>query len=131
VRHLIKETTESYAIGVVDVFPLDNYPVGHQLPFGSLWYTLPPNSTSKQDCHPEVEMSIVVSGTAAVEASGEITEVASGGIFLLDPEEAHIIHNRSADRPLMVFTTYWMPLDGSDGSAAGAQEAEAEAKPRS
>jgi len=126
VRHLIKEATESYAIGVVDVFPLDNYPVGHQLPFGSLWYTLPPNSTSKQDCHPEVEMSIVVSGTASVEASGEVTDVAAGGIFLLDPEEAHIIHNRSGDRPLMVFTTYWMPLDSSAAPAAVGQEAEAQ-----
>lgn len=125
-RHLIKEATESYAIGVVDVFPLDNYPVGHQLPFGSLWYTLPPNSTSKQDCHPEVEMSIVVSGTASVEASGEVTDVAAGGIFLLDPEEAHIIHNRSSDRPLMVFTTYWMPLDGGAAPAAVGQEAEAQ-----
>jgi mannose-6-phosphate isomerase-like protein (cupin superfamily) len=131
VRHLIKEATESYAIGVVDVFPLDNYPVGHRLPFGSLWYTLPPNSTSKQDCHPEVEMSIVVSGTASVEASGEITEVATGGIFLLDPEEAHIIHNRSADRPLMVFTTYWMPLAAGDGAVAGAQVPETEALPQS
>jgi mannose-6-phosphate isomerase-like protein (cupin superfamily) len=131
VRHLIKEATESYAIGVVDIFPLDDYPVGHKLPFGCLWYTLPPNSTSKEDSHVSVEMSIVVSGTAWVEASGEITEVGAGGIFLLDSWEGHIIHNRSADQPLMVFTTYWQSLDGSAGSAAGPQEAVAEARPQS
>ena len=128
-RHLIKEATEPYAIGVVDVYPWDKLPVGHHLPFGCLWYTLPPESTSKQDCHPEVELSIVVSGTASVEASGEITDVAAGGIFLLDPEEAHIIHNRSSDQPLMVFTTYWMPLDG--GAGQGAAPAAAQAQPQS
>jgi mannose-6-phosphate isomerase-like protein (cupin superfamily) len=129
VRHLVKDKTESYAIGVVDIFPLEDYPVGHKLPFGCLWYSLPPNSTSKEDTHVSVEMSIVVSGTAWVEASGEITEVGPGGIFLLDSWEGHIIHNRSADEPLLVFTTYWESLDGS--SAAGAQEAEVGAQPRS
>jgi mannose-6-phosphate isomerase-like protein (cupin superfamily) len=118
VRHLVKEATEPYAVGIVDVFPWDKFSLGQQLPFGAQWYALPPGSTSGQDCHPEVELSIVVTGTASVEASGEITDVAAGGAFLLDSEEAHIIHNRAADQPLMVFTTFWMPLGGSTDSAA-------------
>lgn len=130
-RHLIKEATDSYSIGVVDLFPLDDYPVGHKLPFGCLWYTLPPKSTSNEDFHVSVEMSIVVNGTAWVEASGEITEVAAGGVFLLDSWERHTIHNRSADQPLMIFTTYWKPLYGSAGYVDGAGDAEAEAQPQS
>jgi mannose-6-phosphate isomerase-like protein (cupin superfamily) len=50
----------------------------------------------------------VVDGTATVEASGELTEVAQGDCFLLGSEEGHVIHNR-ADRPLRIFTTFWMP----------------------
>jgi uncharacterized cupin superfamily protein len=123
VRHLVKEDTESFTVGVVDVFPWSKLSLPQRLPFGAQWYTLPPGSVSKQDCHPEVELSIVVSGTASVEASGEITDVAAGEAFLLGSEEAHFIHNRSADQALMVFTTYWMPLEGIDTPAAEAQAA--------
>ena len=134
VRHLTKEASEPFAVGVVEVFPWDKFSLGLQLPFGAQWYTLPPGSISPQDCHPEVELSIVVTGTASVEASGEITDVAAGGAFLLDPEEAHIIHNRAADQPLMVFTTFWLPLDRSADSAAqvtAVAVAEVEAQARS
>jgi uncharacterized cupin superfamily protein len=132
VLHLVKEATESYPVGVVQVFPWDKFSLGHRLPFGAQWYTLPPGSTSPRDCHPEVELSVVVSGTASVEASGVITDVAAGGAFLLGSGEAHVIHNRSGDQPLMVFTTFWMPLEGSAESAgaAGAGAADAEAQPR-
>jgi hypothetical protein len=68
----------------------------------------------------------VVSGTAWVEASGEITEVGPGGIFLLDSWEGHTLHNRSADEPLLVFTTYWKSLDEIGGSAGGTREAQAQ-----
>lgn len=119
-RHLVKENTEPFAVGIVDVFPWDKFSLGHRLPFGAQWYTLPPDSTSKQDCHPEVELSIVVHGTASVEASGQITDVTAGEVFLLDSEEAHVIHNRSGNAPLMVFTTFWMPAEnGQDSGAAG------------
>ncbi len=124
-RHLVKEATEPFAVGVVNVFPWDKFSLGQQLPFGAQWYTLPPGSTSPQDCHPEVELSVVVTGIASVEASGEITDVAAGGIFLLGSEEAHVIHNRAADQPLMVFTTFWMPLDGSANAAAQAAAGDA------
>jgi mannose-6-phosphate isomerase-like protein (cupin superfamily) len=76
-----------------------------------MWYTVPPASSSPRDCHPELELSVVISGNAAVEASGEITEVPAGSCFLLDSEEAHVIHNRSPETPLFIFTTYWMPRE--------------------
>jgi len=109
-RHFCSDSAESYAVGTVDVARWEQYALEGTLPFQAMWYTVPPASSSPQDCHPEVELSIVISGTAAVEASGEVTEVAQGSAFLLSSEEAHVIHNRSPEVPLRVFTTYWMPL---------------------
>jgi mannose-6-phosphate isomerase-like protein (cupin superfamily) len=110
-RHFASDSAESYAVGVVDVARWEQYALGDALPFQAMWYTVPPASSSPQDCHPEMELSVVISGTAAVEASGGITEVAAGSCFLLDSEEAHVIHNRSTDTSLRVFTTYWMPRE--------------------
>jgi mannose-6-phosphate isomerase-like protein (cupin superfamily) len=120
-RHFVSETADSYAVGVVDVARWEQYGLDGTLPFQAMWYSLPPDSSSPQDRHPEVELSVVVGGTASVEAGGEVTDVAQGSCFLLDSEEAHVIHNRSADEPLRVFTTYWMPLTpaaASDEAAA-------------
>jgi quercetin dioxygenase-like cupin family protein len=86
-----------------------------------MWYTVPAGGSSPQDCHPEVELSVVISGTAFVAASGEVTEVGAGDAFLLDSEEAHIIHNRSTDTPLLVFTTYWMPRETPVAAATASE----------
>jgi len=56
-----------------------------------------------------VGLKLVVSGTATVEVKGKIADVPAGSAFLLDSREAHIVHNRSRDIPLMVFSAYWMP----------------------
>ncbi len=119
-RHFAADSADSYKAGVVDVARWEQFSLGDALPFQAMWYTVPPASSSPQDCHPEVELSVVVSGTASVEASGHVTDVAQGSCFLLSSEEAHVIHNRSVDAPLMVFTTYWMPRETvSAGSVAG------------
>jgi mannose-6-phosphate isomerase-like protein (cupin superfamily) len=129
-RHFPSDSAESYLIGVVDVARWEQFELGDTLPFQAMWYTVPPASSSPRDCHPEVELSVVISGTASVEASGEVTDVAPGSCFLLGSEEAHVIHNRSADRPLFIFTTYWMPRAGdgpvelATASAAGSGAAE-------
>ena len=109
-RHFARAAAESYAVGVVDVARWEQYSLDGTLPFEAMWYSVPPSSSSPRDCHPEVELSVVISGTASVETGGEVTDVAEGSCFLLDSEEAHVIHNRSAEVPLTVFTTYWMPL---------------------
>jgi len=114
-RHFCSDSAESYVVGTVDVARWEQYALEGTLPFQAMWYTVPPASSSPQDCHPEVELSVVISGTAAVEASGEVTEVAQGSAFLLASEEAHVIHNRSPEVPLRVFTTYWMPLQPPAG----------------
>jgi mannose-6-phosphate isomerase-like protein (cupin superfamily) len=115
-RHFASDSAETYAVGPVDVARWEQYSLQDTLPFQAMWYSIPPGGSSPQDCHPEVELSIVITGTASVEASGKITDAPAGTAFLLDSSEAHIIHNRS-DQRLLIFTTYWMPLPGDGGSA--------------
>jgi quercetin dioxygenase-like cupin family protein len=99
--------------GVVDVARWEQYDLDGVLPFQAMWYTVPPASSSPEDSHPEVELSVVVAGTASVETGGQVTEVPQGGAFLLDGGESHVIRNPSPDVPLMVFTTFWLPLESS------------------
>lgn len=108
-RHFASDSAESYSVGVVDVARWEQYGLGDRLPFQAMWYTVPPGTSSPPDRHPETELSVVISGTAWVETGGDVTEVAAGSCFLLDSEESHVIGNRSADLPLRVFTTFWMP----------------------
>lgn len=96
-------------MGVVDVVRWEQFALGDTLPFQAMWYTVPPGASSPRDQHPEVELSVVISGTASVEAGGCITEVDKGSVFLLDSEEAHVIHNQSTEEPLLIYTMYWMP----------------------
>ena len=120
-RHFVSGTAESYAVGEVDVARWEQYGLGDVMPFNAMWYTVPPGVSSPRDCHPELELSVVISGTASVEASGTTTEVAKGSCFLLDSDEAHVIHNNS-DEPVMVFTTYWMPLSHQESETVAAGE---------
>lgn len=123
-RHFVSDSADSYSVGVVEVARWEQYELGDRLPFQAMWYTVPPGSSSPRDCHPEVELSVVISGTASVAAGGQLTEVTAGSCFLLDSEEAHVIHNRSADVPLRVFTTYWMPNEPTEAPAAEQPELE-------
>jgi mannose-6-phosphate isomerase-like protein (cupin superfamily) len=75
-----------------------------------------------------VELSVVVDGTASVEVSGRITDVRQGDCFLLDSAEPHVIHNRSADAPLRVFTTFWMLRDEAAAEPAEPAVAAGEAR---
>jgi mannose-6-phosphate isomerase-like protein (cupin superfamily) len=121
-RHFAGDSAESYAVGVVDVARWEQYGLGDTLPFQAMWYSVPPGSSSPTDCHPEVELSVVVDGMASVEASGRVTDVPQGDCFLLDSAEPHVIHNRSADVPLRVFTTFWMPREQAPAEPAAAGE---------
>jgi quercetin dioxygenase-like cupin family protein len=116
-RHLTSESADSYLNEGVKVVRWEQFSLGDTMPFQAMWYTVPPTSSTPQDYHPEVELSVVLSGTASVEASGEITDVGPGESFLLSSKERHIIHNRT-DEPCVVFTTFWMPRETAD-SAAG------------
>lgn len=112
-RYFVSESAESYAVGPVDVARWEQYSLDGTLPFNAMWYTVAPESSSPRDCHSEVELSVVISGTAAVETGERVTDVPPGSAFLLDSQEAHVIHNRSPHEPLLVFSAYWMPLDSA------------------
>ncbi len=113
--------------GPISVARWEQYQLGGAMPFDAMWYTVAPGSSSLRDCHPELELSIVVAGTAAVEIAGEITVVPTGMSFLLDSEEAHIIHNRTVADPLMIFSAYWMPLPDKNSAGQEADQAGQEA----
>jgi mannose-6-phosphate isomerase-like protein (cupin superfamily) len=103
--------TDFEQVGPIAVARWEQYQIGDGvMPFGAMWYSVPPATSSAQDQHPEFELSIVVAGTAHVEANGTITEVSVGNAFLLDSQEPHVIHNRTSDQLLTIFSGYWMPL---------------------
>jgi uncharacterized cupin superfamily protein len=99
-------------VGPITVARWEQYRIGADvMPFGAMWYSVPPGTSSVRDCHPELELSIVLTGTAHVEIGDTLTEVGAGNAFLLDSEEAHVVHNRTSDQPVLIFSGYWMPLD--------------------
>jgi quercetin dioxygenase-like cupin family protein len=99
----------SVRVGTVDVSRWEQYALGELMPFQAMWYSVPPGSKSPQDRHPEVELSVVLTGSATVEAGGAVVEVPAGSSFLLPADEAHVVHNRSATESLVVFSAYWLP----------------------
>jgi hypothetical protein len=91
------------------------YAINGQLPFNAMWCVIPPGGSSRRDCHVEVELAVVVDGAADFEAPDDIaqvegrTEAPQGTAMLLNSNEAHIVHNRSAIEPLVLLSVYWLP----------------------
>lgn len=105
---------------VMTVTRWEQFPIVETLPFGGMWYSVAPLSASPLDQHPDVELSIVLRGEAEVEVGGSRTRVTQGSAFVLDSTEAHVIHNPSADTPLLIFSAYWMPPEsGAADSSPG------------
>jgi len=119
-RLFSSDSAESYSVGPVNVARWEEYSLQDTLPFQAMWYSIPPGESSPTDCHPEVELSIVISGVASVEAGGATTLAPAGSAFLLEGDEAHVIHNRSDER-LLIFTTYWMTPAAAITGAATAE----------
>jgi mannose-6-phosphate isomerase-like protein (cupin superfamily) len=93
----------------------EQYALERDLPFQAMWYSVPPGSECPLDQHPELELSVVVAGTAHIVAGGKEHEIPQGNAFLLNSTEAHVVRNRSADAPLTVFSAYWMPKAADHG----------------
>ncbi|GAA2343171.1 cupin domain-containing protein [Dactylosporangium salmoneum] len=103
-------------VGDVDVFRWDGYERAGAMPFRAMWYRVPAGGVSPADQHPELELSIVVSGDAAVSVDGaEPVEVRQGDAFLLEAGERHVVHNRRPDQPLVVFSAYWFEKENEHG----------------
>jgi mannose-6-phosphate isomerase-like protein (cupin superfamily) len=95
----------------VEVARWEQYSLGESVPFRNMWYTVPPGGSGPPDCHVEPELSVVVSGSALVEAGGRKDEVQEGSAFLLQSMETHVVRNLCADRPLVIFSSYWTPAE--------------------
>lgn len=114
------------------------YPGLGDLPFGAMWCRVEPGASSQPDRHPEVELAIVLGGTATYTvttrtvttrtadgtctADGGTVQAEAGTAILLDPEEEHVIHNGSPDEPLTILSLYWLPgtlPGGGDATLAG------------
>jgi len=92
------------------------YPESRQLPFDSMWCVIPPGGQSTPDCHPEVELATVISGSGEFEFQDHTVVVEPGCVLLLESEERHVIHNGSPEEPLVVLSQYWLPETVADRS---------------
>ncbi|TCM50308.1 cupin domain-containing protein [Kribbella sp. VKM Ac-2568] len=117
-------TGESLFVKDLRVVRWEQYGLDRDMPFQAMWYSVPPGSESPIDQHPELELSIVVAGTAHVLVGGVVHEVTTGNAFLLGSTEAHVVQNRSADELLTVFSAYWMPLETEGSGPAPSEEAD-------
>lgn len=104
-----RDVAETAPVAEVDVARWEQYQLGDALPFQAMWYEVPPGEAAPLDRHPERELSLVVTGTATVEAGGTTVEVQQGSAFLLDGHEAHRVRNSTGGAPLLVFSVYWHP----------------------
>ena len=91
-----------------------------ELPFNAMWCVIPPGGSSNEDHHPEVEFAVVVDGHATYESGGEHIDAPAGTVIVLDPEERHVIHNQSEDKPLTILSIYWLPDEAPEAAAAAA-----------
>jgi len=87
------------------------YPALDSLPFDSMWCFVPAGSRTDEDCHPETELVVVLDGEARFESPQNAVDASGGTAVLLGSREPHVIHNKSADSPLVLLSIYWM-LDG-------------------
>ena len=102
-------TADADWVADIEVARWEQYGVGNSMPFNAMWYTVRPGSTSPADRHPEVELSIVVQGSAVVSSDSGSVVVERGAAFLIESDETHTVENRSFATPLLVFSAYWMP----------------------
>jgi hypothetical protein len=102
------------------------YPTSTTLPFDAMWCVFEPGSRSHEDCHPEVELAVVVTGSARFESpdGAPAVEAPTGTAVLLRSEERHVVVNSSPTDQLVLLSVYWLP--GSEPAAARADAAMAE-----
>ncbi len=100
-------TAATVSAGVVDVARWEQFTPAADIPFGAMWYSVPPRHSSPRDRHPEAELSLVLTGTACIETPDGVVAVRAGSAFLLDADEPHTVHN-PGDEPLVVFSAYWL-----------------------
>lgn len=89
-----------------------------ELPFDAMWVVVPPGGRTNEDCHPELELSVVVEGSGTFESPNGRTEASAGTTVLMDSAERHVIHNNSAESRLVILSIYWMPVSVPEAADA-------------
>ncbi|MFK8849708.1 cupin domain-containing protein [Streptomyces sp. Ac-502] len=106
------QLSQEYGIGIGR---WEEHPKKQPLPFDAMWCRIPAHSESAPDEHPEVELAVVVGGTAVFTVDGTEVTAGPGTAVLLSPGERHVI--KAAGEPVRILSVYWLP------SAAGSGEA--------
>ncbi|GHF22282.1 cupin domain-containing protein [Streptomyces morookaense] len=91
----------------------EHRPKAEQMPFDAMWCRVPAHSASRQDQHPEVELAVVVAGTAVFAVDGKEVTAPPGTAVLLSPGERHVI--TAAEEPVSILSVYWLPRAAEDG----------------
>ncbi|WP_265567302.1 cupin domain-containing protein [Streptomyces hygroscopicus] len=110
----LDETQLSHEYGI-GIGRWERYEKTQRLPFDAMWCRIPAHSESAQDNHPEVELAIVVGGTAVFTVDGEDITVEPGTAVLLSPGERHVI--KAAEDPVRILSVYWLPAASGSGEA--------------
>ncbi|WP_225447200.1 cupin domain-containing protein [Streptacidiphilus sp. PB12-B1b] len=117
-----KELTDEYGI---QIGRWERYAGTGGLPFNAMWCQVPADSHSVVDSHPEVELAVVVGGSATFTVDGRDTAAPAGTAVLLRPGERHVI--TAGSEPVRILSIYWLPEDGRPGAEEpGAEEPGAE-----
>jgi hypothetical protein len=122
-RTFDSNSADSVTVGPLEIARWEQYGLQATMPFGAMWYTVPAGGSSLRDCHPELELSIVVEGTAFVESNASTLKLPRGSAILFDSEEPHVISNRDQDAPLTIFSAYWLPLEAAASLPAASSPA--------
>ncbi|HEY9475557.1 MAG TPA: cupin domain-containing protein [Mycobacteriales bacterium] len=87
-----------------------------ELPFDAMWVVVPPGGRTNEDCHPELELSVVVEGSATFESPNGRTDASAGTTVLMDSAERHVIYNKSTESRVVILSVYWMPQNTTEAA---------------
>jgi quercetin dioxygenase-like cupin family protein len=110
------QLTEEYGIRIGR---WTQYPETEAFPFDAMWCVLPPGARAAEDRHPEMELAVVVNGSAVFESGETTIDAAPGAAVLLSSNERHVVRNRSDESPLVVLSVYWLPPEAGETGDGG------------
>jgi methionyl-tRNA synthetase len=108
------EMTWSYEMYLQGLYSAQDIP---GLPFGSVFGSVPPGTTSKPHCHQDGEIFVALGGRAEVLVDGQVSELGRGDMIFLPPFRTHAIRN-SSDEPFDLVSVYWEDIDTAAAALA-------------
>ena len=90
-RVINRDNAQLTRSGCVDVTRWEQFGLDSELPFKAMWYSVPPNSSSPPDQHPEVELSLVITGMVKYTEIDSSAALANAFVTLGQPGFATLI----------------------------------------